>query len=418
MNDEIALISDGEGLAVIGEPSAIERFLSAEGLASKDLELGRLSFGVGTAANAAHAASGIAASSGRWVKLTGESAKRMGNTPLMKGSSPGVSRGVFTSANGKITGLVEFAKGPGSFLANPAVLAGAAGIMAQVAMQQAMDEITDYLAIIDQKVDDILRAQKDAALADMIAAGLVLDEAMTVREQVGRVSEITWSKVQATSMTIARTQAYAMRQLEALAEKMEGESRVVDLAGTVKGSEVAVREWLAVLARCIQLQDALAVLELDRVLDASPDELDNHRIGLKVARTNRVELIGRSTASLLARMATTADATNERVLLHPFAARAVVHSTNHVAVDIGTFHGVLGIEGGQQPLEAKRWTVAAEEARDQVLETGAAGAGLAMRFGNDTLGRARSAVNAVATAVAHRTRRQAGEADEPPEPEA
>ena len=76
--------------------------------------------------------------------------------------------------------------------------------MAQLAMQQTMDEITDYLATIDEKVDDVLRAQKDAVLADMIGVDFVIEEAMTIREQVGRVSEVTWSKVQATPATIAR----------------------------------------------------------------------------------------------------------------------------------------------------------------------------------------------------------------------
>lgn len=68
--------------------------------------------------------------------------------------------------------------------------------MAQLAMQQARDEITDYLAAIDEKVDDALRAQKDAVLARMIGAGLVIDEAMTIRGHGGRESEVTWSKVQ------------------------------------------------------------------------------------------------------------------------------------------------------------------------------------------------------------------------------
>jgi hypothetical protein len=111
-------------------------------------------------------------------------------------------------------------------------------------------------------------------LADMIGAGFVIEEAMTVREQVGRVTEVTWSKVQATSMTIARTQAYALRQLDALVEKMEHKTKIGDLAKASKDAEFTVREWLAVLARCIQLLDAIAVLELDRVLDASPDEVD------------------------------------------------------------------------------------------------------------------------------------------------
>ncbi len=42
-------------------------------------------------------------------------------------------------------------------------------------------------------------------LADMIGVDLVVEEAMTIRDEVGRVSDVTWSTVQATSMTVART---------------------------------------------------------------------------------------------------------------------------------------------------------------------------------------------------------------------
>jgi hypothetical protein len=37
--------------------------------------------------------------------------------------------------------------------------------MAQVAMQQTMDEIIGYLATIDEKLDDVLRARDDAVWA-------------------------------------------------------------------------------------------------------------------------------------------------------------------------------------------------------------------------------------------------------------
>ena len=108
---------------------------------------------------------------------------------------------------GDIKSWLQIAKGPGAAAANPALLAGAAGLMAQLAMQQAMDEITDYLATIDEKLDDVLRAQKDTVLAQMIGVGLQIEEAMRIRSHVGRVNEVTWSKVQATSGTIADTQA-------------------------------------------------------------------------------------------------------------------------------------------------------------------------------------------------------------------
>ena len=75
MDNEIQLISDGDGLAVIGDPTAVERFLASEGLPSKDLGLPRLGAVLGAGAAAAQAGSEIAANSGRWVKLTEESAR-------------------------------------------------------------------------------------------------------------------------------------------------------------------------------------------------------------------------------------------------------------------------------------------------------------------------------------------------------
>ena len=165
----------------------------------------------------------------------------------------------------------------------------------------------------------------------MIGVGFDIDEAMTIREHAGRVSEVTWSKVQATSATIARTQAYALRQLDALAEKMEHKTKIGDLAKTAKEAESKVQGWLVVLARCFQLQDAIAVLELDRVLDAAPDDLDRHRLGLKASRQNRLDTISRSTERLMARMDAAAGTANTKVLLHPTTSPAVVQSREHVA---------------------------------------------------------------------------------------
>jgi hypothetical protein len=61
MDNEIQLISDGDGLAVIGNPTAVERFLVSEGLPSKDLGLQRLGSALSTGAAAAQAGSAVAA---------------------------------------------------------------------------------------------------------------------------------------------------------------------------------------------------------------------------------------------------------------------------------------------------------------------------------------------------------------------
>ncbi|MEV5126076.1 hypothetical protein AB0K49_25285 [Streptomyces decoyicus] len=412
MDNEIQLISDDDGLMVIGNAADVDRFLISEGLSSsKDLGPQWLKSVFGAGAAAAQAGSEFAADSGRWVKLTPKSAHLVKKYGLRESSKTGFSTGVVKGQKGQIRGFVEFVKGPRSFLTNPAALANAAKLMSQVAMQQSMDEITDYLAVIDAKVEDVLRAQKDAVLSRMIGVGIVIDETMTLREMKGRVDEITWSKVQTAPTTVAEVQAYALRQLDVLAEKMERQSKIGDLAAAVREAESPVGEWLAVLARCFQLQDAIAVLELDRVLDASPEELDGHRLGLKAARQDRVELISLSTERLVARMNVVAGMANAKVLLHPTTSPAVVQSSNRVATCVHDLHGQLGIESGRRSSETRRWLDAAAEVRDKALETGAKGVDAARSRGKVTLDRVGSVKGKLSSGFAERARRRGGDGE-------
>jgi hypothetical protein len=289
--------------------------------------------------------------------------------------------------------------------------------MAQYAMQQTMDEISDYLAVIDAKVDDILRGQKDAVLADMIGVEMVIDEGTLIRAQVGRVSDITWSKVQGTTQTLARTQGYALRQLDALAEKMERTTKVDDLVKVTKDAESTVREWLAVLARCFQLQDAVAVLELDRVLDASPEELDEHRLALRSVRQNRLAVIGRTTDRLLERMDAAAGTANAKVLLNPFDSRAIVGSSNRAATGVVQFNGLLGVADERESLEARRWLTAVGDTWDSARDQGAEGVDAARRLGAAAFGRGRAAADGLSLKLAEgalRRRRGKGEGGQAP----
>ena len=98
------------------------------------------------AAGAARAGSQLAANSGRWVQLTEESARAMKKYGLMKNIKTGLSMGIVQAKDqgGWHQTVVHFSSANASQLANPALLAGAAEIMARAAMQQGMDEITDY----------------------------------------------------------------------------------------------------------------------------------------------------------------------------------------------------------------------------------------------------------------------------------
>lgn len=393
MDDEIQLISDGDGLAVIGDPATVDRFLASEGLPSEDLGLRRLGPALNAGAAVAQAGGEIAAHSGRWLKLTKESARAMDKYGLRENAKSGLRTGVLKGDKGQIKGFVEFVKRPGPRWGSPALLAGAAGIMAQLAMQQSMDVITDYLAAIDEKVDGVIRGQKDAVVSRMIGVGLVIDECMLIRAERGRVDDVIWSKVQTAPTTVAETQVYALRQLDALAQEVERATRIGDLAKAVQEAESKAPEWIAVLARSFQLQDAIAVLELDRVLDASPEELDGHRLGLKAARRARLDLIAQTTEHMMARMDAAVSTANTKVLTHPSKAPAVVHSGNRVSTAVLDFHERLGIEAARQSTEPRRWTDAAKEVRDKAIETGVTHVGTAKRLGNETLDRAKGTLS-------------------------
>lgn len=65
VENEVELISDGDGLAVIGKPGAIERFMSATGLSKRETKSLPLVLSAG--ASAAQAGAQVAAESGRWL---------------------------------------------------------------------------------------------------------------------------------------------------------------------------------------------------------------------------------------------------------------------------------------------------------------------------------------------------------------
>lgn len=382
MSGEIELVSDGEGVAVIGAKADVDRFLKSANVESRELALNaKVSKTLQAGSGVLQAASEVAANSGRWVKLTEDSAKAMKLGQMMKGSTDGVSRLIVTH-QGKTTKIMEFIdpKAVGAILTNPAMLAGAAGIMAQIAMQQQMDEITAYLKSIDEKVDDVLRAQKDAQIAPVLAADSLIKGAIEVREKTGRVSDVTWSKVQACEQKLVEAQMYALRQLDAMAAKFEKKEGIAELAKASEKAAEESAEWLALIAYSFQLQDALSIIELGRVFDSDPDELESHRIGLLSARSKRREQISKSTNGMPGRIDKAVSLANKKVLFNPIQSPAIVKSANSVAHDVLVFNETLGIAVDQDDWQARAWMNAAEEVRDKAAEIAVDSAEVVAKF--------------------------------------
>ncbi|GLU91065.1 hypothetical protein [Agromyces sp. NBRC 114283] len=353
--DGVVVYGDGVGIALLGDPGAVERFLKRRGLwaSSEPFGLNKLGALVETGSQLTEAVSRIAAESGRYLKLTKESAQNVKEFGLMPTKSPGISHAMLGDP-GSIAKWLQIEDNSFSFLTNPALLSGAAGIMMQVARQQEARELKALLVRIDEKLDDVRRRQRDEVLARMDRVALQIESAQRVREHGGD-RETVWAKLLPEAGTLAQVQTDALRALEALADKVDAKATVGGLSKALKEIEREVAVWLAVLSRCFQLQDDYAVIELEHVLETAPSALEGHRLGIQHDLSDRRDKIVDKSRHLLLRMHEAGGVAQGNVLLHVRAAAAVINSINTVGDSIDEFYAPLGIEPQRRELTRTRW---------------------------------------------------------------
>ena len=384
--NQIQIISDENGIAFLGDPDLIHSFLEQQGIEEEtsDLELERLT-PVLSALSAGTSAFGVVAeNSGKWLKMTDESAAAVKALGPSVSKTTGLMHGVVRAEKGQIAKHLQFVPNSSTLL-SPAILTGTGGIMAQIAMEQQMAEINDYLEKIDLKLDQVLQGQKDSILSELGSARAAIDEALTIRESTGKVLSTNWSKVQGTSSTLYKTQEEALRRLEAVARDLELKDSVGALLEVIKPARAEVKEWLAVLAQTFRLHDGFSVLELDRVLDESPEDLENYRQGLITARTQRLSEITEVTELLLDRIEEAAELSNGQHVLKFRAAPSLVRNCTATAEQVVGFQRALGIEDESHSIQDRTFLEALRGVKDETAESISGGLESTKNFGEKRL---------------------------------
>lgn len=399
MNDEVELIRDGDGLAVVGNPTAVDRFLSSMGVGeiAVALHIDKLGRALETGSDFANAAAEMVEKSGRYVKLTKESAARLKAEGFIETKTKGVSYAMFGQP-GEVGGWVQVERTAGALLTNPAMLAGAAGLMAQYARKAEAQELKELLLRIDGKLDDVRRRQRDAVLARLDRAIEAVDEAMAIREHGGDTAT-AWEKVVVESGTIAQTRADALRAVEALADKVDGFSNVGKLAKAIAEVEKETALWLAVLARTFRLDNEYKILEIDRVMEVVPDKLEYHRRALDETMGKRQQIVFEKTEHLLTRMEKAGEFARSNVILHAGAANRIINSANHIGEAVEEFRKPMGIGDEHVDQLSTRWTDAIKD--PEQLRTAAADLG--PKIGVVALGIATTAAAVVIMVAQHET---------------
>lgn len=348
---EITIVEEEQGLAIFGNPQLIENWLAEHNLDSKDLTPNLL-----RAARTADASAQIATQyieqSGRWVKLTKESAA------IAKATQ--ATSGVARASNGQIINHLKFAQVGGIF--TPAGAVFLSGVMAQYAMEQQLSEITDYLKQIDQKLDDLIQDQKDKTFSELFAFRHAVDEAALIRESTGKVSSVTWSKVANIGQETARIQKYALQKLENLEKDIHKAKLASSLDESTKKASREIQTWLLVLGNALYIQDQLAVIEIDRVLEDDPESLENHKKAIYRARANRFDEIRETLGKMNAVLDPSWQKAKAQQVLSYKASKNSFNQLNRIDSELDKFSPIIGIEENDWSAENTRgWFRAAKD---------------------------------------------------------
>ena len=283
---ELTIITGEEGALVIGPESELKRLSDKAELSAVSPQLLR---------RASQVLAGIEdyqKESGRWLKLDAESAaylKRMGIKPgdIRAGvvRTKDVGRGVASRNGGSLLKHLQFEK---AGLLTPAAPMVLASMMQQAAVEKQMEQMQAYLEHIDAKLDEVLRFQKDSLAGEIDGVAEMLAEAALVLEDTAEVTDTQWATIAHLTADLAKLQGQVLRHLRAVAETMaRSKTSPGKVRATFQKTNDDAGSWFYELARTVQLQNQMYVLQLSRANAVEGEVAKDYAAAVARARQRR-----------------------------------------------------------------------------------------------------------------------------------
>lgn len=283
---ELTIITGEEGALVIGPESELKRLSDKAELSTVTPQLLR---------RTSQLLAGIEdyqKESGRWLKLDAESAaylKRMGIKPgdIRAGvvRTKDVGRGVASRNGGSLLKHLQFEK---AGLLTPAAPMVLASMMQQAAVEKQMEQMQAYLEHIDAKLDEVLRFQQDSLAGEIDGLAEMLAEAALVLEDTAEVTDTQWATIAHLTADLAKLQGQVLRHLRAVAEKMaRSKTSPGKVRATFQKTNHDAGLWFYELARTVQLQNQMYVLQLSRANAVEGEVAKDYAAAVARARQRR-----------------------------------------------------------------------------------------------------------------------------------
>ena len=397
--DEVVVITSEEGALLLGPEAELTQLNSSDTLSPVSPELLR---------RVSKALTGIEKyqeQSGRWLKLDAESAKYL---QLHGIKTRDIRAGVIrvkdlpydlTSRSGG--SLLKHLKFEQTGLLTPAAPIALASMMQQASVERQMEQMQDYLERIDAKLDAVLRFQKDSLAGEIDGIAEVLKEALLVMERTEGVTDTQWATVQQLHGELFKLQGRVLRHLSAIAEKMaQSKTSPGKVKETFQDTNTDARFWLHELARTVQLQNQMYVLQLKRVDAVEGENAEGYTAAVAISREKRASRLVES----LSAIANTSHELGDFPLLRKaidWNSPRAVQEINHLFSQLRDFSKAADLEvEGAEDLEPVRHVAAARE----LTSAGAAKTRQAAVAARDTASTAQQRATEVGENVAQRAR--------------
>ncbi|MHA2788601.1 hypothetical protein ACXZ66_05575 [Corynebacterium sp. S7] len=363
---KIQVVEGDEGLLLFGAESDLAELEKGSGFEMRKPSKQTMK----RASNLFGAASSLQEQSGRWLKLD---KKSFDVVKKMKGRnvSSGVVRKGDVGVAGNAGDIVKHLGFEKATLLTPAAPAAAAALIAQEAIEAALDEITEYLETIDEKIDHLIEQRKVDSLTSFHSIRAALIEAQRLYENTGTVSDTTWSKIAVVGIGLQKVQEDALAQLGLVRDGIAKKTRNTTKLGSAYESAVEqIQFWLQLLAQGIALQDNYFVLELARVADYENEHLEGHVQGIRQARRERIHEQGDILSQIQSAISESAQLTRAEKLQHPRAAQRINDSANRILESFDQFAEYVEVElTSRESLKLEPWAVTARELVGDVTDS-------------------------------------------------
>ena len=284
---ELAIYEEHGSCLVAGDPNAI-----AELFRKLDVqESSTASLGVGMIELLAGAA-GLVAGAGQYAKpagnafqMTAESYARYLELFGATKDKAGVVSGLARTANGRIDKVLEFTK---ASPIHPAAAANLPVLAANVAIRTAIRKLEQLVESVDEKLDVLLRDNRDETLGNIQGSTHILDKAYGYFEETGGLNGTMWDQIAGLGVELEQARAVALTHIDCLADGLVEKNFGKRLSNAKKAAEGELQHWLIITA--VALSNMARFDSLETVHAATADgDMDTHERHVAKAKLKRLD---------------------------------------------------------------------------------------------------------------------------------